>query len=297
MSDMFHIYRYDFEDGSAYVGRTKQNLRARHLAHKAKPVNRYLYHQLLRWPDVEPTIIGSYPTLSEATKAEREALAALDKPLNAVWISTARFVPEGCVGRLADNSPEAWSLLGRNTRTGKIRKRNRRYPRVETGSYRCRTCLTHKPPQDYGTETGRSSGIASRCRECSKLVHRMYRICELAGLPQHQAYNDCVAAIREGTIEAVLDAAIDAARANGYRPRPYRHRVEDGKVLCLMCGEHKLPSEFHRRVGGCMGLCPNCKECRKAINREMARAAAAGTSTSEAWHRTKASLAGDRESG
>lgn len=291
------VYRYDFEDGSAYVGRTKQKLRARHLAHIAKPVNRYLWHQLKRYPDVEPTLIGSYPTLTAATNAEKTALASLDKPLNAVWISTERFVPEGCFGRLSDNSPITWSLLGRDTRTGKTKIRNRRYPRVETGSYKCRTCYEHKPPQAYNADALRSTGIASRCRECSKYVSKMYRLYEIARRPQYAAYEDCVAAIRDGTIDEAIAAAEAAAIAAGHLPRNRRQVRGEGETLlleCLTCFGYKPIGEYHRRPGGYMGLTPQCKDCRRVINREMARAKAAGTCTSEAWHRAKAALAGGR---
>ena len=99
-----------------------------------------------------------------------------------------------------------------------------------------------------------------------------------------------VAAIRDGTIAAALDEATEAAMANGYRPRPYRYRMSDGLVLCLGCGAHKPPSEFHRRIGGCLGLTPQCKACRNVLNKAMSQAKRAGTSTSEAYQQAKAEL-------
>lgn len=295
-ADLYHIYRYDFDDGSAYVGRTKQSLAARHSSHRNRPVNRYLWHQLRRYPDTKPELIGSYTTLTEAVAAERQALAALDKPLNAVWISTERFVPEGCNGRLADNSPIAYALLGR-TRNGEVKIRDRRYPRVQTGSYRCRTCYQHKPPEAYCTETGRSSGIASRCRECNKHVRRMYRLYKHAGRPQWQAYQDCVAAIRDGTIAEAIAEAMAAAEAAGssYKRRGYRPRIDrrgdNGSVLCMACGDYKQRSEFYHRLGSSVGLAPHCKTCHAVINKATREAKRDGRCTSEAWQAAKAALA------
>ena len=142
---VYVVYRYDFPDGSAYVGHTRRPLAERHYQHTVRPSNRYLLHQLLRCPDVLPRIVSRHPTDIAAIKAERAETARLERPLNSVWIATQRYVPPGCVP-LDDLDPRAWSLMGRAA-GGRIRKRTRRYPRATTGLYHCRICLQHKPPR------------------------------------------------------------------------------------------------------------------------------------------------------
>ena len=291
--DVYHIYSYDFSDGSAYIGRTKQRLAARHEAHRNRPVNRYLYHQLQRHPDVKPVILSSHRDYHKAVEAERQALAALEKPLNAVWISTERFVPEGCNGSLADTDKVVWSLLGR-TRDGQIKTRqHRRYSRAETGSFRCRTCLNRLPPAEFYSETGRSSGIASRCKKCCSAVNKIYRRAKLAGRDGTSSYHACVSAIRAGTIDALLDEYLEAVKATGYKPYSSKGKTDrfrdDGSVLCRLCQQYKPETEFYK-INTLLGIDANCKACKNYRNRVVAKAAREGTSTSEAWQAATADI-------
>ena len=93
------VYRYDFPDGSCYIGQTYSSLNVRHSNHKNNPCNRYLMHQIKKYPDVRPTEISSHDDMGELTQAERAELRKLtteDKPLNKANLSddTLRYIPD-----------------------------------------------------------------------------------------------------------------------------------------------------------------------------------------------------------
>ena len=253
---VYAVYRYDFPDGSAYVGHTRRPLAERHYAHTAQPSNRYLLHQLRRWPEVRPTVVSRHPHDLAAIQAERAEIAGLERPLNSVWLSTQRYVPPGCV-RLDDADPAAWALMGRGA-GGRIRKRTRRYPRATTGLYRCRICLQRKPPDDYHTGQLRSSGLSSRCRSCSSILGIAMRDARRRHADTGQAYRDAIDAIRAGDTTAYL---------------PVREvRVgRDGLWLCLLCRDRKPRHDYDIHLGNPRSRCKSCIAAIKALTRAAMR--------------------------
>ena len=199
---VYVVYRYDFPDGSAYVGRTARTLAKRDYAHRHEPNNRYLYHQLQKHPDTKPQIISLHSGLtghSRADRAEKLAIAALDKPLNSVWIAAPRHRPEGC--RYGGNDdPLVWRMQGR-TAKGKVRKKRSNYQRnEEIQSQKCRICRKVRPAAEFWSDRYRTCGIASRCKLCDYHVKKIHGLAIRAGINTSVAYRECVNAIRDGTI-------------------------------------------------------------------------------------------------
>lgn len=264
------VYRYDFPDGSAYVGHTRRPLHQRHYAHSAQPSNRYLLHQMARWPEVRPSVVSRHPDDLAAIGAERAVIAGLERPLNSVWLSTQRYIPPGCE-RLPSDDPAAWSLQGRGA-GGRIRKRKRRYPRATTGMYRCRICYQSKPPDDYYSGAARSSGLSSRCRDCSRVIARLMGAAARRHEDTSRAYYAAVDAIRSGDIEA---------QSGGVPLREERYG-EDGLWLCLLCRSRKPRDDYHIHLGHPRS---RCRQCLADIYRLVSRGVRGGACRADA-HRS-----------
>ena len=281
----YHIYRYDFPDGSAYVGRTKQYLPARHHMHLTQPNNSYLLFQLRRYPDVLPEIISSHTTLSAADRAEKKALAELTKPLNAVWLSTTRFVPDGYTGRQKPNSKAAKRLLGRRLDTGEVKRHNRKYPRRQTGEVRCWMCQQRKPASEYHTSQHRSSGLSSKCRQCAAYIQqRKYEDTKL-GMTTAESYKKAVEDVKEGRV--------DTSEIKVERGRKGSKRVNiAGEVKCLWCCRWQSKDRFNRRYQTqspeALDVYSYCKDCQAELDREIRHSKQRGEKTSEGYRRGKA---------
>ena len=143
---MIHIYRIDFEDGSSYVGQSR-NVKQRVYAHLKRPSNPSLYTRLSEGMPHTVTVLSRHRKQACADVAERKAIAKLEQPIN--------------------------RILQRGAATAKRDYSRRKYPPKIHGTLRCVWCQEKKPATDFHGDRCRASGRASKCKACKSVIHRL----------------------------------------------------------------------------------------------------------------------------
>ena len=157
---MNKIYCISFKDGKKYIGVTKLKLEQRikrHL-HPLNFSNWDLFEKMRKENDYTVSVLEEYECRKEAEHRERELIQSTPNLLNKLGLQTGQ----------SDRPPLPNSIRKTNR---KYRKRH--YERDERRNQKCRHCRITKPAMDYETDHSRSSGLASRCRECHQLFNRI----------------------------------------------------------------------------------------------------------------------------
>ena len=154
-SKIVSIYKLTFEDGAEYVGQTILEVASRVAAHAHNPAN-YELHQRLNRGDEFKTTILTRAVIEHAHVVEAREIAKLKKPIN---ITHAKTEPVG------ERSPPGYRRMGKWGTGKKIP-----YPRRTSGSFRCHVCGGWYGPENFGTDSQRSSGLASKCLPCRRAL-------------------------------------------------------------------------------------------------------------------------------
>ena len=191
------VYRYDYPDGSAYVGSTSRLVSLRHHLHRSVPVNVYLWWQMQQWPDVRPAVVSRHRTQPEAEAAEKQLIAELERPLNKWHIAAPRYEPDGYdPDKVTQRVRDRLVHGGRTREAERIRTRNRRnYPRSDRPQ-KCRICYETKPAAEFNTGRRRSCGLDSKCRACGNVIRGYMRTYAYAGINSGRAYRAAIEDIR-----------------------------------------------------------------------------------------------------
>ena len=204
---IYRVYRYDFPDGSAYVGRTKMPIAHRHWTHRSSPVNAYLYCQMREYPDVSPVEVSWHHSEAAAANRERDEIGKLARPLNEAWRGTDRYRPPRWYP-LPDDSPALKRRLGWSGRTREAqrrRDRRRNYGRVaDDVMVRCRICYETKCASDYFSSRHRHNGLSSRCKSCCAYIGALRQLGLYADIPPEITYVRALRHLRAGEPQRVL---------------------------------------------------------------------------------------------
>ena len=236
------VYRYDFPDGSCYIGQTYLTLAARHSNHKNNPCNRYLMHQIKKYPDVRPTEISAHRDMGELRQAELAEIRRLtteDKPLNSLNL------PDGVLRYLPPNlSPltpleEDKLIYG----GGHARRRTKRFERSPHGQ-RCAWCRRDLPSSEYVTCRARTSGLDRRCRDCMRwMKHRMDTARRLS-LKDHYPSLEISSAYHQAVQECKAHFHLTAAQSSRQRLRKLDGYVETITSVGQKIKPHKSQQRY-----------------------------------------------------
>ncbi len=182
---MIKIYKLKFADGAEYVGQTRQDLRVRLRQHVHAPVNHELRRRLTAGEPYGVDILSQHGSQFWADWHERRAIRSLAKPIN----KTDR------IGRMpgSGNPP----LSGRSMFTG---RRGKLYPRDESRVQTCRICRMRMAAEYFHSDSSRSTGLASKCKQCASAIGDAMRKARQAGEATSTAYRTIVLALRSGRV-------------------------------------------------------------------------------------------------
>lgn len=160
------VYELRFEDGTIYVGQTG-NLDKRLANHAgAWRTNRLLAAKMSSGVGVRCHIVWRCDDRQDALDHETELIAMVPPALS---LNIARFHTVG-VGSNRSGGP-------------------RRYGRIDDDRMVvCSWCRELLPARMYHTDRSRSTGIASRCEDCTSVLHRERRVAIERGSTAGEGY-------------------------------------------------------------------------------------------------------------
>ena len=153
---MIEIYKITFPDGSAYVGQTRIGIKKRLAGHKYHPCNHKLYRKFLIMPSPKIQVLSRHRKQKIADGEERKQILRLKDPIN-IYAN----------GHPIQKNPEAGKTPNNRWSSKRNRRPRKKYPRKPSGHHVCSWCWRKLPVSKFYTDRNRSTGLASRCKECS----------------------------------------------------------------------------------------------------------------------------------
>lgn len=163
---MIEIYKITFPDGSAYVGQTRNGIKRRIVQHKCYPCNQKLYNKFLIMPSPKIQVLSRHLKQKIADGEERRQILRLKDPIN-IYAD----------GHPIQKNPEAEKISNNQWPSKRNRRPRKKYPRKPSGHHVCSWCWQKLPVSKFYTDRNRSTGLSSRCKECS--LYRQKRLAEV----------------------------------------------------------------------------------------------------------------------
>ena len=156
---MNKIYCIEFADGKKYIGLTRRNVKER-IQHHRNPnqFSNWDLHEKINAEAYTVSVIEEHECPKEAKNRELELIQSTPNLINKLGLQVGKS--------------------SRPPLPGSIRKRprvyrKRHYERNDRRTQRCRHCRVLKSGPEFNSDSSRSSGLSSGCRECASFLNRI----------------------------------------------------------------------------------------------------------------------------